>query len=301
MDTLLFLTGLVALETSYLTYRTLVPATQQRKRSILVDTSSLIDGRIVDVARSGFVSARFIIPRSVTRELQLLADKADADKRERARFGLDVVQTLQQIDQIEVEIYDDGTGHPDGVDEQLIHLAKKLHATICTTDYNLNKVARVESVQVANVNELAHAMRPQYLPGERLRVQIAQPGQNAGQGVGYLDDGTMVVVDQAKPHMGKVIDVEAIRMLQTEAGRMLFAKQLGAQTHASPKSQKPNQQNRQISHKHSSDKPRQAAAERTVNQQTSATSARRPQRNATQRRKLTPEDKLVNLVNDQNK
>ena len=120
--------------------------------------------------------------------------------------------------------YDDGTIHPNGVDEQLIVLAKKLSASLCTTDYNLNKVARTEQVAVVNVNELAHALRPMHLPGETITVQIVSPGQNKDQGVGYLDDGTMVVVDHAKSRIGSLVEAEATRVLQTEAGRMVFAK-----------------------------------------------------------------------------
>lgn len=156
--------------------------------------------------------------------MQWMADKADHDKRERARFGLDVVQQLQALKNISVEVFDDGEIHKDGVDEQLIVLAKRFEAKLCTTDYNLNKVARVEGITVVNVNELAHSLRPMHLPGEKVQVMIVSLGQNKDQGVGYLDDGTMVVVDGGKKHLNKVIEVETVRILQTEAGRMMFGK-----------------------------------------------------------------------------
>ncbi len=225
MELIIIITLIIALETTFLTYKSV-----QKKSvrllgdSIILDTSALIDGRIMVIAETGFIGARLIIPKSVVRELQYLADKADRDKRERARYGLDVIQKLQQNENLKVEIYDDGTTHEDGVDEQLIILAKQLGAKLCTTDYNLNKVARVESIAVVNVNELAHALRPMHLPGEKLFITVVQPGQGSDQGVGYLDDGTMVVVDNAKKMIGKSIEIEAVRVLQTEAGRMLFAR-----------------------------------------------------------------------------
>jgi len=218
---------LVAVETSYLAYRAITPAVQQRRvplSKIVCDTSALIDGRIVAIARSGFLSSEIIIPRSVVRELQYMADRADHDKRERARYGLDVISELQEIRHITVTNYDDGATHPEGVDEQLIVLAKKLNARLCTTDYNLNKVAKTEQIVVVNVNELAHALRPMHLPGETISVAIVAAGQNKDQGVGYLDDGTMVVIDQAKSAIGQVVEAETIRVLQTEAGRMVFAR-----------------------------------------------------------------------------
>jgi uncharacterized protein YacL len=243
MELLYILASIIAAETTYLTYAAVKTKRPRTKQSILLDTSALIDGRVVAIVRSGFVSARLIVPASVVRELQYMADKADHDKRERARYGLDVIQTLQKLDNVDVEIYDDGEQHVAGVDEQLIVIAKKLGARLCTTDYNLNKVARVESIDVVNVNELAHALRPMHLPGERLSVGIVQRGQNADQGVGYLDDGTMVVVDNARRAIGEDVEVEAVRMLQTEAGRMLFAKRVGyvAPRDTSTKTKQPEQ------------------------------------------------------------
>ena len=194
--------------------------------SILLDTSSIMDGRIVDVARSGVITAEIIIPRSVVRELQLLADKADHDKRLRARKGLDNIRVLQRMDAVSVAIVNDGLVDSGGVDERLLELAQKYDASIATTDYNLNKVAKVINLTVINVNELSQMLRAQLLPGERIEVELIQPGANRGQAVGYLEDGTMVVVEDAKAQIGHRLTVEIVRSLQTEAGRMMFAKKV---------------------------------------------------------------------------
>lgn len=225
MNTQIALLGLIALQTTYLTLRSIGMLQRNAKRDkIVCDTSALIDGRIVSIARSGFLASELIIPRSVTRELQYMADKADHMKRERARYGLDVIQELQTIPGIIVTIYDDGELTAGGVDERLLQIAGKLRAKLCTTDYNLNKVARTEQIHVVNVNELAHALRPMHLPGEKIHVLIVAPGQNKDQGVGYLDDGSMVVVDGGRSVMNQLVEVETIRVLQTEAGRMVFAR-----------------------------------------------------------------------------
>lgn len=220
----ILLLGLIALETTYLTYVSLRQSPIRRQQDkIICDTSALIDGRILSIARSGFIASELVVPKSVVRELQFMADRVDHDKRERARYGLDVVKELQQLPTIAVSIYDDGDARVE-VDEQLIKNAKKLSAKLCTTDYNLNKVARTEHIVVVNVNELAHALRPMHLPGERIQVTIVSAGQNKDQGVGYLDDGSMVVVDSARSSLGKLLSVEVVRVLQTEAGRMVFAR-----------------------------------------------------------------------------
>lgn len=200
--------------------------TNGRKRMIFVDTSVLIDGRIVAVAASGFVGDTLAIPRSVVGELQFLADNADADKRARARHGLDVVQQLQQMETVDVQIFQDGSKAEEGVDERLLKLAKKHGGAICTIDYNLNKVAVVEGIAVCNVNELAKNLRMAYLPGERVKLELVQKGQDSHQGVGYLPDGTMVVVEQASAQVGQAVEVEFIRSLQTAAGKMMFAKKV---------------------------------------------------------------------------
>jgi rRNA-processing protein FCF1 len=197
---------------------------KKQGRPILVDTSVLIDGRIIAVAQSGFIGDTLVIPRSVIGELQFLADNADHDKRMRARYGLDVVAELQNMSQVDVEILQDGSKAQEGVDERLLTLAKKHSAAICTIDYNLNKVAVVEGTTVLNVNELAQSLRMAYLPGEKMLLELVQKGQDAHQAVGYLTDGTMVVVEHASKNIGQSVEIEFIRSLQTAAGKMMFAK-----------------------------------------------------------------------------
>lgn len=197
---------------------------RRQSRPILVDTSVLIDGRIIAVAQSGFIGDTLVIPRSVIGELQFLADNADHDKRARARYGLDVVKELQAMAHLKVEILQDGSKAEEGVDERLLTLAKKHNAAVCTIDYNLNKVAVVEGITVLNVNELAQSLRMAYLPGEKMLLELVQKGQDTHQGVGYLTDGTMVVVEHANKNIGQTIEIEFIRSLQTAAGKMMFAK-----------------------------------------------------------------------------
>ena len=197
-----------------------------KKRMMFVDTSVLIDGRIVPVVASGFVGDTLAIPRSVIGELQFLADNADPDKRARARHGLDIVRELQQLEGADVQIFQDGSKAEEGVDERLLKLAKKHGGAVCTIDYNLNKVAAVEGITVCNVNELAKNLRMAYLPGEKIKLELVQKGQDSHQGVGYLADGTMVVVEHASAQVGQTVEVEFIRSLQTAAGKMMFAKKI---------------------------------------------------------------------------
>lgn len=232
MDTiqLLILVAVLAVlaEVTYLVVKLPRQQLSKKGRAILVDTSVLIDGRIIAVAKSGFIGDTLVIPRSVVGELQFLADNADHDKRARARYGLDVVSELQNMPQITVEILQDGSKAQEGVDERLLSLAKKYGAAVCTIDYNLNKVAVVEGIDVLNVNELAQSLRMAYLPGEKMILELVQKGQDAHQGVGYLPDGTMVVVENASKHVGQSIEIEFIRSLQTAAGKMMFAKPVTA-------------------------------------------------------------------------
>lgn len=215
---------IIAVETTFLTIMKLKQRTLKVARgSLLLDTSAIIDGRIVDVAKTGVITAELIVPRSVINELQLLADKADHDKRSRARAGLENVRELQRMETVAVTIVNDGRVGSGGVDERLLELAKNYDASIATTDYNLNKVAKVVGITVVNVNELAQMLRVQHLPGEAVEIQLIQPGANREQAVGYLDDGTMVVVEDAKHLIGQRLRVEIVRSLQTEAGRMMFA------------------------------------------------------------------------------
>lgn len=221
----LFATIIILLETSFLCIKKLREKKLKVSRgSLLLDTSALMDGRIVDVAKSGIITAEIIIPKSVIEEMQLLADKANSHKRARARLGLDNIKKLQKVSYINVSIINDGEIGPGGVDRRLLDLAKKYDASIATTDFNLNKVAKVQDIIVVNVNELGQLLRAQILPGEKMEIKIIQSGQGRNQGVGYLDDGTMVVVDSAAKNVGKKVKIEIERSLQTEAGRMMFAK-----------------------------------------------------------------------------
>ena len=223
---LLAVTLLILGEVSYLLARLPKNSIKSKDRAILIDTSVLMDGRIVPVAQTGFIGGTLVIPRSVIGELQFLADHADADKRARARYGLDVVTELQAMERVNVELLQDGSHAREGVDDRLLKLAKRHGAVIMTLDYNLNKVAAVEGTEVLNLNELAQSIRMEHLPGEKITLELIQKGQDAHQGVGYLPDGTMVVVEQASAQIGQTLNVEIIRNLQTAAGRMIFAKKI---------------------------------------------------------------------------
>ena len=218
---LLAVTLLILGEVSYLLARLPKNSIKSKDRAILVDTSVLMDGRIVPVAQTGFIGGTLVIPRSVIGELQFLADHADADKRARARYGLDVVTELQAMERVNVELLQDGSHAREGVDDRLLKLAKQHGAVIMTLDYNLNKVAAVEGTEVLNLNELAQSIRMEHLPGEKITLELIQKGQDA-----HLPDGTMVVVEQASAQIGQTLNVEIIRNLQTAAGRMIFAKKI---------------------------------------------------------------------------
>ena len=217
---------LLVLQVSYVIWRQYERMPNRKTRPIFVDTSVLMDGRIISIAESGFLSqVPLLIPRSVILELQLLADKGDHDKRERARYGLDVVAELQAIEQAQISVFSDGKAS-DGVDERLIELAKQRRGGIMTIDFNLNKVAAAEGIKILNPNDLARGLRMAYLPGEKMTIELVEKGQNSKQAVGYLEDGTMVVVEQAATKLGQTVAVECIRSLQTAAGRMMFARLL---------------------------------------------------------------------------
>lgn len=238
---LLIISLLILGQVSYLVVK-LPRQNLQRKaaRPILIDTSVLIDGRLLTIVQSGFVTDQLIIPRSVIGELQFLADNGDHDKRTRARHGLDIVSELQQTPEVEVEILQDGSKAEEGVDERLLKLAKKYEAAICTIDFNLNKVAVVEGITVLNVNELAQNLRMMYLPGEKIKLELVQKGQDSHQAVGYLPDGTMVVVERASKYIGNIREVEFIRSLQTAAGKMMFAKLVTEPSGSSRDNSKPD-------------------------------------------------------------
>lgn len=214
----------VAVETTYLVVRTFRKERMAILAPVFVDTSVLIDGRIVAVAESGFLTRPLYIPRSVVGELQFLADNADSEKRSRARHGLDVISQLQALPLVKTVIFPDGVKADEGVDNRLLMLAKKHSGSLCTIDYNLNKVAVVEGIEVLNVNELTKSLRMAYLPGERGKIELTQKGNDQHQAVGHLEDGTMVVVEHAYKQIGSIVEVEFIRSLQTAAGKMMFAK-----------------------------------------------------------------------------
>jgi uncharacterized protein YacL len=197
---------------------------QPRRHYKVLDTSVIIDGRIADICETGFLDGILIIPQVVLRELQLIADSSDSLKRNRGRRGLDILQRVQKMGTVQVQIVEEDFANVRDVDMKLIELAKLYEAKIVTNDFNLNKVAQLQGLPVLNVNELANALKPVVLPGEIMRVFILKEGKEYNQGVAYLDDGTMVVVDNAKKMISKTIDIAVTSVLQTTAGKMIFGK-----------------------------------------------------------------------------
>lgn len=193
---------------------------------LILDSCALIDGRITDINKAGFITAQLVIPEFIIAELQLLADGKDTYKRERARFGLEVAKQLSATNDTSVAILAQDYPAIKTVDDKLIALALQLGAQLYTTDYNLGKVAAIKNVKVLNVNELAQHLRPSALPGERVTVKLLQKGQTKNQAVGYLEDGTMVVVDEATKLIGKTVELTVTRLHQTASGKMIFAKPL---------------------------------------------------------------------------
>jgi len=195
-----------------------------KKSYKILDTSVIIDGRIADIAETGFLDGLIVIPQFVLRELQLVADSADSLKRNRGRRGLDILQRLQKTASVQIQIVEDDFPTVREVDMKLIELAKLYEGKILTNDFNLNKVAQLQGVAVLNINELANSLKPIVLPGEVMRVFILKEGKEYNQGVAYLDDGTMVVIDNARKMIGKTIDISVTSVLQTTAGKMIFGK-----------------------------------------------------------------------------
>lgn len=317
---IIFLLILVA-EVTYLVLNLNRPSVRRAGRPMFIDTSVLIDGRIVAIAKSGFISDTLMIPRSVIGELQFLADNADSEKRTRARHGLDVVTELQAMDEVTVEIFPDGSKAEEGVDERLLTLAKKHGGALCTIDYNLNKVAQVESIVVVNVNDLAKSLRMAYLPGERLSIALTTKGNDSSQAVGHLEDGTMVVVEQAKTKIGSVVEVEVIRSLQTAAGRMMFARIVDSKPakNSTPKqsANKPTKssqsrfdsrhnrsvgsnQSSQTNRKPHSKKPAAKSGDSTLKPNGTAQSNRKKSSKTAFTPRKNNEDRLIELVNSQN-
>ena len=195
-----------------------------RRSAKVLDTSVIIDGRIADIAEAGFLDGVIVIPEFVLRELQVVADSSDSSKRQRGRRGLDMLQRMQSSTVIQVQIVPDDFPSIREVDLKLLELAKKWEAKVVTNDFNLNKVAHLHHVEVLNINDLANALKPVVLPGEKMMVLILKEGKEFNQGVGYLDDGTMVVVDHARKLIGKSVEIAVTSVLQTASGKMIFGR-----------------------------------------------------------------------------
>lgn len=213
-------------------FRFVVPYVELKRqakgyRPMLLDTSALIDGRVHDVAATGVLQHRLLVPTFVVEELHTMSDSADKNKRAKGRRGLDVMAKLQNLKVTDLVIYDASVqpgAEEGGVDQKLIELSKQLDGSVLTTDFNLNKVAQLAGVQVINLNDIASALRPVVLPGERLTVHVQKPGEGPGQGVGYLDDGTMVVLEQAREHVGEDVEFTVTKLHHSSAGRMIFGR-----------------------------------------------------------------------------
>ncbi|MCI7403783.1 PIN/TRAM domain-containing protein [Pyramidobacter sp.] len=201
------------------------PAADPVPRKIL-DTSVIIDGRILDIAKTGFLQGTLILPSFVLLELQTVADSKDQNRRARGRMGLDVVKELQKLHQVKLALTEASLAdyHTEFVDSGVVSMAKKFGYDVLTTDYNLNKVAQIQNVRVLNVNDLANAMKPALLPGDEVTVNLIKQGKDARQGIGYLDNGTMLVVEDGGPYIGKTVEVTLSSLLQTSAGRMVFGR-----------------------------------------------------------------------------
>lgn len=191
---------------------------------IMLDTSSLIDGRIEEIVMTGFLGGRLIVPRFVLDELQQIADSAEAVRRSKGRRGLEVLTNLRKSKNVKVEVLEEGLTGREKVDTKLVKIGKAHRAKILTLDYNLNQVASISGVRVLNINELAHALRPALVPGEGIQIKVIQKGKEKGQGVGFLPDGTMIVVEGGEKMVGDTVDVEVERIFQTVAGKMIFTK-----------------------------------------------------------------------------
>jgi uncharacterized protein YacL len=196
---------------------------ERRKTIGILDTSVIIDGRIADVCETGFLDGDLVIPQFVLKELQTIADSSEPTKRTRGRRGLDILNKMKKQAYVKIIIDDSDYPSVKEVDQKLIHMAKETGNAILTNDFNLNKVAEVQSIQVLNINQLANSLKPIVLPGETMKVPILKEGKEHSQGVAYLDDGTMVVVDNGRRHIGKTVEVTVTSVLQTTAGRMIFA------------------------------------------------------------------------------
>jgi len=200
---------------------------KQSSNQVLVDTSAIIDGRIADIVKTGFIPGKLLVPRFVLAELQNIADSDEAMRRGRGRRGLEMLNMIRQNPAVELDIIEEDPKEIKEVDAKLVNLAKTYGTDILTTDYNLNRVATIESVRVLNINELAQAIRPVVIPGEEMIVKVVQMGKEKNQGVGYLEDGTMIVVENGDKLIGKEVKTEVTRIFQTVAGKMIFATEKG--------------------------------------------------------------------------
>ncbi len=267
---------------------------------MLVDTSVLMDGRVVDLAKTGFLLGQIVVPRSVLGELQLLADGSDHNKRERARFGMDKMKELKDVLGTTFTLLPDEPRIPEGVDSRLLTLAKEMNASILTIDYNLNKVAQVEGITVLNINELAKSLRMSHLPGDMLEIELTQKGQDSHQAIGHLRDGTMVVVEQAKKFIGQTKQVEIIRSLQTDAGKMMFAKvvDLGDNRDTSNHTPKNNLHGRKLTQKTS---PQKQSNSRKPQNSRVEVKQNKPQNSRSRRPKTSAqhEAELIRLADEQ--
>jgi len=197
------------------------------KNQILVDTSAIIDGRIADIVKTGFVPGKLLVPRFVLAELQNIADSEEPMRRSRGRRGLEMLNLIRENSAVELDIIEENPEDVKEVDHKLVYLAREYGTDILTTDYNLNRVATIEQVKVLNINELANAIKAVVIPGEAMRVKVVQKGKEKNQGLAYLEDGTMIVVENGDKLLGKEIDVEVTRIFQTVAGKMIFAVEQG--------------------------------------------------------------------------
>ncbi len=294
----LVIVSIILIELTYLTVKqTTRKLGAKGSRNVFIDTSVIMDGRIVSVVKSGFLGGdTLVIPRSVIGELQLLADSADHDKRERARAGLDIVSQLQNETDATIEILQDSRDAREGVDNRLLALAKQHGGALCTIDYNLQKVAIVEGIPVLSLNELAQSLRMSFLPGEKTMIDLQQKGHDSHQAVGYLPDGTMVVVENASSLISQTVEVEFTRALQTAAGRMMFAR-LVNKVSTAKKQPLNTSSGRQP-------QPKQVKSQSGRSQQPKQTPKYRPDNSRSgkpqTRARVDREDRLIELVNKTN-
>jgi uncharacterized protein YacL len=198
-----------------------------KEEEIVVDTSSIIDGRILDMVKTGFLEARFVIPRFILNELRALADSTEHLKRQKGKRGIEILHSLKKEPNIEVIISEENVEGVKSVDEKIVRMAKNLDAKVLTTDYNLNRIAQLQGIKVLNINDLANALKPIFIAGERFSLKLIKEGKEYNQAVGYLEDGTMVVVENARWLIGKVVEVEVTSVLQSPSGRIVFTKLAG--------------------------------------------------------------------------